>query len=294
MTSSKKTYEEYLSGEGQSKRTIERIKKQVLHFTNWLENRSLESVTYEKMVSYLESCRSRGLGEGTLQNYLNWLRLHYDYLLLEKVVTKNPVSHLKLRRGKRGTRRNNLLQEVLSESDLLSCYELYVKNKRLSLRSKVQLGLYVFQGLSSGEEELLRIKDVLLEKGELKIPSSTRHESRILLLKSRQLLDLLNWMEGKKRESLLLEYKNKSHGANARFHLIHQLNRELRKGGIIKEVWNVAHLRRSVIVSWLSQYPLREVQYYAGHRWVSSTEQYRRGNIEELRSALNVYHPLKD
>lgn len=38
----------------------------------------------------------------------------------------------------------------------------------------------------------------------------------------------------------------------------------------------------SVITNWLQYYNLREVQYMAGHKYVSSTERYRTDNLEDL------------
>jgi len=41
-----------------------------------------------------------------------------------------------------------------------------------------------------------------------------------------------------------------------------------------KLVVNAKQLRASVIVKWLRSYNLRQVQYLAGHRYISSTEAY--------------------
>ena len=38
---------------------------------------------------------------------------------------------------------------------------------------------------------------------------------------------------------------------------------------------------------------VREVQYMAGHKYVSSTERYRTDNLEDLQKELEKYHPLK-
>ena len=48
-----------------------------------------------------------------------------------------------------------------------------------------------------------------------------------------------------------------------------------------------------MIVDWLTRYNLREVQYMAGHRYVSSTESYRAHDVEALSKDMDVYHPLQ-
>ncbi|MDD4673691.1 MAG: hypothetical protein PHI03_12220 [Bacteroidales bacterium] len=55
----------------------------------------------------------------------------------------------------------------------------------------------------------------------------------------------------------------------------------------------MAQIRVSVITSWLQHYNLREVQYMAGHKYVSSTERYRTDNLKDLQKELEKYHPLK-
>jgi integrase/recombinase XerD len=56
---------------------------------------------------------------------------------------------------------------------------------------------------------------------------------------------------------------------------------------------NMAQIRASVITNWLKHYNLREVQYMAGHKYVSSTECYRTDHLEGLQKELEKYHPLK-
>ena len=56
---------------------------------------------------------------------------------------------------------------------------------------------------------------------------------------------------------------------------------------------NMAQIRASTITNWLKHYNLREVQYMAGHKYVSSTERYRMDTLEDLQKELEKYHPLK-
>lgn len=55
---------------------------------------------------------------------------------------------------------------------------------------------------------------------------------------------------------------------------------------------NAKQLRASVIVKWLKMYNLREVQYMAGHRYISATEAYRQNELEGLAEEVNQFHPL--
>ena len=58
------------------------------------------------------------------------------------------------------------------------------------------------------------------------------------------------------------------------------------------EILHAKQIRASVIVNWLKTNNLRQVQYMAGHKYVSSTERYQLDNLEKLQEKLEKYHPL--
>jgi len=47
-----------------------------------------------------------------------------------------------------------------------------------------------------------------------------------------------------------------------------------------------------VITAWLKQYDLRKTQYLAGHKYVSSTEDYKANVIDELQEDIRKFLPL--
>jgi site-specific recombinase XerD len=49
-----------------------------------------------------------------------------------------------------------------------------------------------------------------------------------------------------------------------------------------------------VITWWLKNHNLRQVQYMAGHKYVSSTERYQLNNLDKLQEQLEKYHPLEN
>ena len=55
---------------------------------------------------------------------------------------------------------------------------------------------------------------------------------------------------------------------------------------------NFKQVRTSVITHWLKQYNLRQVQYMAGHRYVSSTERYKINDLDDLKEDISKYYPL--
>lgn len=68
------------------------------------------------------------------------------------------------------------------------------------------------------------------------------------------------------------------------FHQLRQLN---------ATVISAKQIRMSVITNWLKKYSLRETQYLAGHKYVSSAARYQTTNLDDLQQALKDHHPLK-
>ncbi|WP_237214941.1 hypothetical protein [Salinivirga cyanobacteriivorans] len=130
-----------------------------------------------------------------------------------------------------------------------------------------------------------------MDKGKIYIPSTRRTNKRILELKPFQILPL--------HEYLLTERKslNEDIEGNYLFHKKRLIRGMSRIKAMINRyeprLKNIAQIRASVITNWLQHYNLREVQYMAGHKYVSSTERYRTDNLEDLQKELEKYHPLK-
>jgi site-specific recombinase XerC len=66
--------------------------------------------------------------------------------------------------------------------------------------------------------------------------------------------------------------------------LMQKLNKQSSK------VTSAKQIRSSVITHWLKLYNLRQVQYMAGHRFVSSTEAYLINDLDDLLEDVNKFH----
>jgi len=62
--------------------------------------------------------------------------------------------------------------------------------------------------------------------------------------------------------------------------------------GLNPLITNALHIRASVILNWLKLHPKREVQYRAGHKYISSTEKYAVQEMDGLQDALSKHHPF--
>ena len=103
--------------------------------------------------------------------------------------------------------------------------------------------------------------------------------------------DLLKYQKDEKIENLFLptpvvSQKSSSNGLNIWKSLTKEIKEKYPKFIRLRQI------RTSVITHWLKQYNLREVQYMAGHRYVSTTEGYLLNQTDDLLKDIDQFHPL--
>ena len=157
------------------------------------------------------------------------------------------------------------------------------------------LSLIIYQGLRVEEVAALNLQDLQLREGKITIHSQRRTAARIMRLESNQVYELMDYIHEIRKEFLEVHGKTDklflqwSKADN--FYCVTQMMLvHLRK--INSRIKNFDQIRASVITAWLKQYDLRKVQYLAGHKYVSSTEEYKANNIDELQDDITKYHPL--
>jgi len=103
---------------------------------------------------------------------------------------------------------------------------------------------------------------------------------------NRLFLNRRNTAKHKSSDKLFVSVGTSEHFRNIITKLIQKLRRQNSKVKSIKQI------RTSVITHWLKLYNLRQVQYMAGHRFVSSTEAYFINDLDDLQEDINKYHPI--
>lgn len=158
------------------------------------------------------------------------------------------------------------------------------------------LGLVVYQGVKTEEWIRLEVTDVKVREGVIDIPQTRRGNHRTLKLAPEQVFDLYDYLCHVRPALLagkpgLVKEDSQRLFVASRFDVITRavIKQVIKTNPSVK---NVKQLRASVITKWLKQYNLREVQYRAGHRYVSSTEKYKQNDLEGLQEEINQYHPL--
>ena len=284
-----KDFESYLKAEKLKDTTIVQHVRQVRYFLCWLADSYLlmAEVGQPEILRYVDCLWGEGRTAGQINRALLSLRYWFGYLNKNGTVQGNPASGLRVKGAVR-----SIPTGLLERNELDNLYESYVVKDDRTHRNKTILGLLVYQALTLEELETLRPENLKLREGKITIPETAKNAGRTLDLKPFQILDLQEYLlvirpRVQKSERLFTGRNNLEDLKNTLLHLCHALRR------INPKVKHATQIRQSVITEWLKEKGLRQVQYMAGHRYVSSTERYLTTNLEDLREALNKYHPLK-
>jgi integrase/recombinase XerD len=282
-------FESYLKGEKLKESTIVQHVLYVGYFQLWLDKESLtlQQITQKEVLDFVDEQKQNGRSTNQLNRILLSLRYWFAYLNKKDILHGNPASGLQIKGSVR-----SIPTGLLERGELDHLYESYTVKDDRTYRNKTMLGLLIYQALTLEELETLRPEHLKLREGKITIPETTNNAGRTLDLKPFQILDLQEYIliirpRIQKSERLFTGRNNLEDLKNTLLHLCHALRR------INPKVRHATQIRQSVITEWLKEKGLRQVQYMAGHRYVSSTERYLTTNLEDLRDALNKHHPLK-
>ena len=285
----------YLLQKGYSIKSGERYLKDIELYKKWLdkENITEEAVSYNDITHYIQSKKGK-VKQITIQTVLASLKQYYNYLQELEFIAENPTVNVQIKGVKR-----KVLHNILSKQELEKIYFDYKNLESESLskkRNEIIVSLLVYQGLNTNDLQSLITKDVKLREGKIFVKGSRRSNERTLKLESHQILDFMEY-QLKTRETILQETKKQTdlffvtQGSSLKLqNVMQKLMQELHKQN--KQVESVKQIRASVITGWLKVYNLREVQYFAGHRYVSSTENYLINDLEDLKEDIKKYHPI--
>ena len=285
-------FETFLTEKKLAAKTIQTYSYNVGLFTEWMETELVTEIDYSNLLKFIRSRRSLGESRSLIASRLTAVRWWLRWQKGEGMRTTNPAEGLHLKGGKR-----RLPHDLLEAEQLETIYNEASTQTVIESRNKAILGLLIYQGITTGELARLEPAHLDLEKGAIRILPTKQSNARTLELKPFQVLELYRYqlevrpklLEEKETDSpkLFLSAGSSPSLGNT----LQILSDQLKKKHAF--FTGFPQIRASVIASWLKVHPLRHVQYWAGHKYVSSTERYLLGGLETLKQSVERFHPLR-
>ena len=283
-------YTDYLQAKKLSPSTIHTYNKYSQKFTSWLaaDNLTPDTFTYNDLLAYMAYCSEQGITKGSVQGILNVIRHYCNYLIHIKSRTDNPATGVFIKGLIRKIPVNILSMETLEQ-----LYQHYSIQLHVDAPKKIMLGLLIYQGLTVDELIRLQKQHIKLNEGKVLIKGTKRTNERWLSLQAVQIPPLQGYLAANKfkEDSVFAEKKKAAISPQNISNQVQWMFKQLRQ--LQPGVINAQQIRSSVLTHWLKKNSLREVQYMAGHKYVSSTERYQVNNLDDLQNELGRHHPMK-
>lgn len=294
-------FKKHLLEEGYAASTARSYARSVEKLISWMETEGLgpAALGYSDLVAWTRQLKAKGPGQSnssrggyarkTVNGYLRAARHWMDWLGSKGVRDGNPARGLKVR-GERKQVPGNLLDE----EELTEIYRNHPgRSSSATLserRDRVITGLVAFQALRKGELEALRPEDIDPEAGAVDVPEKGRGEARRLELRTEQIAPLMSYLESVRPQLIAASLKA---GGDRPEGLLTSMGSSTGLGNVLQlwigrlreqnsKVEDARQLRASRIVRWIRAHGLRKTQQKAGHAHISSTERYRKADLEGL------------
>jgi integrase/recombinase XerD len=249
----------------------------------------------------LTAIRNRYPNPKTLTKFLCSIKVYYQFLVETGKRKDNPAQSIYLK-DKLNTAIQ--LQDLFTNKELENLLTLHENkdypNDSLKQRDKIILTLLIYQGLQIGELERLNTEDINLQQGTINIKPSLITNGRELALKPNQILLFQTYLN-EIRLNLSSQNPNptnsfllSSTGIAHHKHEISKLITANFKDHYKPRKLNCQTIRQSVITNLLKDaHDVRVVQVFAGHKSPSSTERYQQTSVEELKTIIQNFHPMR-
>ncbi len=264
------------------------------NFIHWCksENLTAEKITYTELLGFISYSTAIGNTKNTVNQKISALKQFYNYLIEIKQREENPASELRIR-----NQMHKVVYDVIKYENLETLYKSYPANGITGKRNKSILGLMIYQGINAAELQVLEAKDLKLEEGKIYVPGIGRSNDRILKLEAHQIVQLQNYLLQIRPVLILMNDRTTDKlffttGSGDRLSNSFKIMARIIKG-INPNIKDLRQIRASVIAHWYKSNNTRQVQYMAGHRYVSSTERYRTDKLESLQEQLEKIHPIQ-
>ena len=308
---------QYLQQKNHSKTTQTAYLRYVNNFINWFDK---ETINCQKkdILNYLGYLKKQKKHQNiTRRNSLIALNHYFNLLMQNDLIATNPTALLKIR----GTKKK-MLYNIYTFEELQQLHDNFYHNfirnyndnhipknvrKQSNLtrqRNYLLFGLLIYQGLATNELQKISLDDLDLVKATITIKNGRKSNQRTINLNASQIGSFINYTQIIRPQ--FLEYQNdqdrqclflplpeagKTKTNNSKLMgTLKQLTKQVRT--LDNKFLNFKQIRASAITNWIKTVGLRKTQYFAGHRYISTTERYLSNDLESLTEDITKFNPF--
>lgn len=275
--------------QGVSNNTLSAYGSDLTIFAQWLKTISLLEVGSDNISRFLAFRYDQGIGSRSSARLLSTLRRFYAYQLRESRISVDPTALIDMPYIGRK------LPSSLSENDVEALLKAPETSNPLGYRDRAMLEMLYATGLRVSELVGLRLEQVSLRQGVVKITGKGNKERLVPFGE-----EAMEWLEGylqtirpsilSERQSAYLFVTNRGDGMT-RQAFWHIIKRRAKEAGIVKEL--SPHTLRHAFATHLLNHgaDLRVVQLLLGHSDLSTTQIYTHIARERLKDLHAKFHP---
>jgi integrase/recombinase XerD len=287
------TFEQYLKRIGHSDQTLRTYRCAIKVFLQ--RHPDAHSYGYGDVLNYMEELGKTDVKVNTKIGKLNALKKYYDYLIDQGKRENHPCRTLLL---KGGGKRGAIFHDLFTSGELESLLEREEKFAHLKTKNQVVISLLIYQGLLPGEIINLKLHHIDLDAGTIFIKGGRLLTARKLEMHPKQFRLFDKYLTSDRKRLLIkgetgffiINYRGHADKIDGPLFLIETLKPRFPDRNL-----TTTAIRDSVIANLLNEkkMPLEQVQLFAGHRWICSTQRYLQTPVEEQRDVLRMFHPMK-
>ncbi len=267
-------FKNYLQKKQLILKSINRIIQISYKYITWLKSKKLEieDTSYSDLMNFIGYLQNIDLKTATINDYIRCIGHYYDFRKIDNVTI-----------GVRLLGETRIKYLLFTEDKSDKIYHSY----NLDSIKKIVLGLIIYQGLDRNEVFRVKIDDLDLVKGKIRVGVNLRKNERFLDLKSYQILLIYDYIKEKNLNDELFPFFCKENR-------IRKLLYDLLKGikEVNKDIINLRQLKHSCYGIWIKKFGVRKAQYFAGFKKPSSIQKYKDMDLEDLKWDILRFHPL--
>lgn len=265
-----------------SPNTIESYRHDLEHYYQYQKEQGipLQKIKKEDIKQYLKVLKNAKMSDKSISRNISSIRTFYKFLLVEKIITRNPIELIELPKTKKS------LPNVLSVEEVDKLLDIAVVDS-FSSRNKAMLELMYASGLRVSELINLKVKDIDLEEALVKTMGKGNKE-RVIPIGDYALHAIENYLTYD-REQLLKRRINdylflNNHGNALTRQGFFKILKKLAKEKGIETNFSPHTLRHSFATHLLNGgADLRSIQELLGHSDISTTQIYTHVSNELLK-----------